>query len=65
MIIFKDKVHHMWLPSLPLQKKQKIMFNESVDNTRKDLVCLKLYKYTLAGMLSYVGYDKLKLYDLS
>lgn len=42
-----------------------IMFNESVDNTRKDLVCLELYKYTLAGRLSYVGYDKLKLYDLS
>lgn len=41
------------------------MFNESVDNTRKDLVCLELYKYTLAGRLSYVGYDKLKLYDLS
>jgi len=41
------------------------MFNESVDNTRKDLVRLKLYKYTLAGKLSCVGYDKLKLYDLS
>lgn len=41
------------------------MLNKSVDNTKKDLVCLQLYKYSFAASLSYLRYEKLKLYDLS